>query len=164
MNRFKALFNKVNFLLLSFQSDWRIPCFSTGMIELRLCLRTSAQRVRSLLAALQASARLARLAHGCVEAQLFTESQNRRNLCYTETWESEEHLCAMLRSEHFTHLAALMETASEPPALSFRRITAIHGLEFVRQARQSQNQLQPDPGTAYLLPDDATELQSSGEH
>ncbi len=41
----------------------------------------------------------------------------------------------MLRSEHFTCLAALMEAASEPPALSFRRITAFDGLEFVRQAR-----------------------------
>lgn len=105
------------------------------MIELRLYLRTPPQHTRSLLTALQALARLARLEHGCLEAQLFIESQDRRNLCYTEMWDSEEQLCSMLRSEHFTRLAALMEAASEPPALSFRRITAIDGLEFVRQAR-----------------------------
>jgi quinol monooxygenase YgiN len=110
------------------------------MIELRLCLRTHSQQTRSLLAALQSLARLARLARGCLEVHLFTESQDPRNLCYTEAWDTEENLCSMLCSEHFTRLAELMETAVEPPVLDFRTITAIRGLEFAQQARQDQNE------------------------
>lgn len=79
------------------------------------------------------------LNRGCLESQLFTESHDPRNLCYTEVWDTEENLCSMLRSEHFTRLAALMETASEPPILNFRMITVIHGLEFAGQARLGQN-------------------------
>lgn len=109
------------------------------MIELRLCLRTPPQRTESLLAALQSLARLARLARGCLEAHLFMESHDSRNLCYTEAWDTEENLCSMLRSEHFTRLAELMETAVEPPILDFRTITTIHGLEFAWQVRHDQN-------------------------
>jgi quinol monooxygenase YgiN len=110
------------------------------MIELRLCLRAPRRRTQSLVAALQSLARLARLARGCLEVHLFTESHDPRNLCYTEAWDTEENLCSMLCSEHFTRLAELMETAVEPPVLDFRTITAIRGLEFARQARQGQNE------------------------
>lgn len=113
------------------------------MIELRLYLQTSSQRTESLLAALQSLARLARLARGCLETHLFTESHDPRNLCYIEVWDTEENLCSMLRSEHFTCLAELMETAVEPPILDFRTITAIHGLEFAWQVRHGQNDLRP---------------------
>jgi quinol monooxygenase YgiN len=110
------------------------------MIELRLYLQPPPQRTESLLTALQSLARLARLARGCLEVHLFTESQDPRNLCYTEAWDTEENLCLMLCSEHFTRLAELMETAVEPPVLDFRTITAIRGLEFAQQARQGQNE------------------------
>jgi quinol monooxygenase YgiN len=63
---------------------------------------------------------------GCLEAHLFTESHDPWNLCYTEAWDTEENLRLVLRSEHFTRLAELMETAVEPPILDFRTITAIH--------------------------------------
>lgn len=105
------------------------------MIELRLCLRASSRRTRPLVAALQALARLARLERGCLEAHVFAESNDPRRLCYSEVWDAEENLRSMLRSERFTHLVELMETAAEPPALDFRTITATCGLEFARQAR-----------------------------
>ena len=127
------------------------------MIELRLCLQPPPQRTESLLAALQSQARLARLARGCLEAHLFTESCNPRNLCYTEAWDTEENLCSMLRSEHFTRLAELMETAVEPPLLDFRTITVIHGLEFAWQARHGQNDWRPEEVNALPLPVKATD-------
>ena len=105
------------------------------MIELRLCLRASSRRTRPLVAALQALARLARLERGCLEAHVFADKEDSRRLCYSEVWDAEENLRSMLRSERFTHLVELMETAAEPPALDFRTITATCGLEFARQAR-----------------------------
>jgi quinol monooxygenase YgiN len=113
------------------------------MIELRLYLRIPPKRASSLLVALQALERQTQLQRGCVETHLFAECRDPQNLCYTEMWDTEENLCLMLCSEHFTRLAELMETAAEPPVLDFRTITAIRGLEFARQARHGRS----DPQT-----------------
>ncbi|MDV7400837.1 hypothetical protein RZS08_55990, partial [Arthrospira platensis SPKY1] len=86
------------------------------------------------------------------------------NLCYTEAWDTEENLGFMLCSEHFTRLAELMETASEPPALDFRTITAIHGLEFARKARYEQNKLQPGEKGDPALPVMANDQPSMEGH
>ena len=110
------------------------------MIELRLYLRTHPQRISLLLAALQSLERQAKLERGCLEVHLFAECHDPHNLCYTEAWDTEENLGLMLCSEHFTRLAELMETATEPPALDFRTITVIRGLEFAQQARHSHKE------------------------
>lgn len=106
------------------------------MIELCLCLRASPRQTQSLVAALQALARMAGLERGCLEAHVFTVSNDPRRLYYSELWDAEENLRSMLCSERFTHLVELMEMAVEPPSLDFRTITEIRGLEFARQARQ----------------------------
>lgn len=111
------------------------------MIELRLYLRTPAKRTLALRVALQALERQAKLQRGCLETHLFMESRDHRSLCYTEAWDTEENLGLMLCSEHFTRLAELMETATEPPVLDFRTITAIRGLEFAWLARRGQDDL-----------------------
>ncbi len=110
------------------------------MIELHLCLRSHSQRLPSLLAALQSLERQAKLERGCVEVHLFAECHDPRSLYYSEMWDTEENLCLMLCSEHFTRLAELMETATEPPVLDFRTIAAIRGLEFAQQARHNHEE------------------------
>jgi len=108
------------------------------MIELRLCLHAPRRRTQSLVAALQSLARLARLERGCLEAHVFTDSNDLQHLHYGETWNTEENLQSMLRSERFTHLVELMEMAVEPPSLNFRTIAETQGLEFAWQARHSK--------------------------
>jgi quinol monooxygenase YgiN len=120
------------------KSCWYAFCFAKRMIELHLCLRAPRRRTQSLVAALQALARLARLERGCLEAHVLTESNDSRRLYYSEAWDAEENLRFMLRSERFTHLVELMEMAAEPPSLDFRTITETQGLEFAWQARQGQ--------------------------
>ena len=110
------------------------------MIELRLSLEAHSRRIQSLVAALQSLARLARLERGCLDAHLFAESSDHRRLYYSESWDGEENLRSVLRSERFTHLVALMEMAAKPPSLDFRTIAETHGLEFAWQARQGQNE------------------------
>ena len=114
------------------------------MIELRLCLRAPPRRTQSLVAALQALARLAGLERGCLEAHVFTESNDPRRLYYSEAWDAEENLRSMLCSERFTHLVELMEMAAEPPSLDFRTISETQGLEFAWQVRRGQNASRPD--------------------
>lgn len=110
------------------------------MIELHLCLRTHSQQLPSVLAALQSLERQAKLERGCVAVYLLVECYDPQNLCYTEMWDTEDNLCLMLCTEHFTRLAELMEMAAEPPVLDFRTITAIRGLEFAQQARHGHKE------------------------
>ena len=114
------------------------------MIELHLCLRAPRRRTQSLVAALQALARLAELERGCLEAHVLTASNDPRRLYYSETWDVEENLRSMLRSKRFTHLVELMEMSAAPPSLDFRTITEIQGLEFAWQARDGQNGFRPE--------------------
>ena len=110
------------------------------MIELHLYLRAPPRQTQSLVAALQSLARLAGLERGCLEAHVFTESNDPRHLYYSEAWDAEENLRSMLRSERFTHLVELMELAAEPPSLAFWTISETRGLEFARQARLGQSE------------------------
>lgn len=110
------------------------------MIELHLCLRAPRRRTQSLVAALQALARLAELERGCLEAHVLTASNDPRRLYYSETWDTEENLRSMLRSKRFTHLVELMEMSVKSPSLDFRTITENRGLEFAWQVRQGQNE------------------------
>lgn len=113
------------------------------MIELRLCLQAHSRQTQPLVAALQSLARSARLERGCLEAHVFTESDDPRCLYYSEAWDVEENLRSMLRSERFTHLVELMEMAAEPPSLDFRTISETQGLEFAQQARRDPNDSRP---------------------
>jgi quinol monooxygenase YgiN len=123
-----------------------------GMIELHLTLRARPHQIELLVEALQLLVRSVRLEPGCTEARLCTEARDPECLGYVELWESEEALRRTLCSAHFTHLAALMESAAEPPELEFRFIGETRGLEFARQARGGDD----DP------PDSAAEPASHG--
>jgi quinol monooxygenase YgiN len=110
--------------------SWHKP-----MIELHLHLRTHPRRTQSLATALLSLARLARLERGCLKAHVFADKEDSRRLCYSELWDAEENLCAMLRSERFTRLVELMEMSAEPPSLAFRTIAETRSLEFAWRAR-----------------------------
>ena len=102
---------------------------------MHLRLRCRSPQTRMLGEALQALARVVRLESGCVEAQPWAQLDDRDCLDYVELWESEAALRRALRSAHFTRLVALMETAAEPPALEFRTIGEIRGLDLAWDAR-----------------------------
>lgn len=105
------------------------------MIELHLVLHTTRYQTRAVISAFQTLARWARAEPGCLSAQLFVAVDESRSLCYVETWESEEALRRMIRSSHFSQLAALMELGAEAPECEFRLITETRGLEFPMMVR-----------------------------
>lgn len=105
------------------------------MIELHLMLRTPRQQTRPVTAAFQSLAKQVRAEPGCRSARLFVAAENPHCLCYIETWESDEDVRRMIRSTHFSQLAALMELASEAPECEFRVIAETHGLEFPTRVR-----------------------------
>ena len=109
------------------------------MIELHLVLKAPPNKIRILIAALQALAKSSRVAPGCMAVEVYKTVAVPRYICYDEIWESEAALRSMIVSRHFSQLAALMELSSEPPVCEFRFISKTYGLgfaEFVKGLRQ----------------------------
>ena len=109
------------------------------MIELHLVLKAPPNKTRTLIAALQALAKCARIESGCMAVEVYKTAVGSRYICYEEIWESEAALSRMIASRHFSQLAALMELAREPPACEFRFIAQTYGLGFAEQVRDCAN-------------------------
>jgi quinol monooxygenase YgiN len=54
---------------------------------------------------------------------------------YEERWRSPQDIETQVRSPRYTHLLALMESASEQPSLEFHFVSETRGLEYVASAR-----------------------------
>jgi quinol monooxygenase YgiN len=104
-----------------------------------LSLKATPNKTRTLIAVLQALAKSARLAPGCMAVEVYKTVAGPSYICYDEMWESEAALRRMIASRHFSQLAALMELASEPPACEFRFIAQTYGLGFAEQVRGCAN-------------------------
>ena len=77
----------------------------------------------------------ARQQRGCLGCTVITDAGQQVGVRYVEEWANEEWLQQELRSERFSTLAALMESASEPPVVEFTLPGGIQGLEYVEQVR-----------------------------
>ncbi|MDP1664664.1 MAG: antibiotic biosynthesis monooxygenase [Methylobacter sp.] len=105
------------------------------MIELHLVLKVTPGKTRSMIDALQALAKNAGAAPGCMAVEVYKAVGERGSICYDEIWESETVLRNMIVSRHFSQLASLMELSYEPPDCQFRFISKTLGLEFAEQVR-----------------------------
>lgn len=68
---------------------------------------------------------------GCLHCGFYSSTQNDDELMLLEKWESQAHLERHLRSDDFRKLLAAMETANEPPEISFNKVGSIEGMEMV---------------------------------
>ena len=94
-------------------------------------------RSRSVTEALNSLMVAARAEPGFVYSSLSTEFGQNVGLKYIEEWASEAHLQRMLRSDHFSALAALMDEALGPPSVDFTLPGGSRGLEYVQESRFS---------------------------
>ena len=74
---------------------------------------------------------------GCTSCQLAlsSESSDPMRLSYVEDWSSEEDLREQVRSDRFSRLLELMESASERPHLRFDLGSETRGLDYVEEVR-----------------------------
>jgi quinol monooxygenase YgiN len=72
---------------------------------------------------------------GCLECALSICLGTTSTIRFTETWRSEENLRTHVRSDQFTRLAGLMETASTPPTIRFRLPGRVRGLDYAMTVR-----------------------------
>jgi quinol monooxygenase YgiN len=81
----------------------------------------------------------AQQARGCRFAQISFPADDEGRLEYVEEWDDERELCEQFESERFVHLLALLELATEPPAIEFRVYSAQYGLEYVSARRATSD-------------------------
>ncbi len=106
------------------------------MVELILRIKPRSKGVPAMVQALATTMFQARLEAGCVDCQLYAETDNPRALRYVEQWATREDMNVQIRSPRFSTLLAIMETAPEAPELEIRTVTEQRGLEYVRLIRQ----------------------------
>lgn len=88
---------------------------------------------------------------GCVSCQLAlsSESSDPMRISYIEDWSSEEDMREQVRSDRFSRLLELMESALEPPQLKFELGSETRGLDYVEELRADLTRrirLDPDSG------------------
>jgi quinol monooxygenase YgiN len=98
---------------------WRVPLGESR------CITDALHRVMAA----------ARAQFGCVGCSVTTHVGRQVGVEYTEEWASEDDLRRELRSERFTSLAALMESATESPYVEFSLTTGRRGLDYVAEVR-----------------------------
>jgi quinol monooxygenase YgiN len=108
-----------------------------GFTMVQLVVRLNAAPGRKLQLA-EALRRMRREIHGhrgCVDVHVAADVDETTVLWYCEEWDDLEGLERELRTDRFTHLLALVETAAQPPLVEFRVITETRGLEYVASVR-----------------------------
>ena len=70
---------------------------------------------------------------GCLHCDFLSSTQNDDILVLLEKWESQETLNQHIKSEEFRKVLAAMDTACEPPDLSFYEIDSLAGMDRVEK-------------------------------
>jgi quinol monooxygenase YgiN len=91
---------------------------------------------KSMIDALRSVMLPARLERGCTRAQILRDVDAAEWIDYLEEWQSPEDMQERIRSDSFNRLLSLMEAAPTAPAIEFRDVSGIYGLEYVAAVRK----------------------------
>jgi quinol monooxygenase YgiN len=103
------------------------------MVRLNVALNSSAPAAHDLLEALRFIIAGTRIEAGCLGCSVWMEPDS--TVQYLEEWESEAAMRRRVRSDAFTTLLAIMESAQEPPHVQFDFVTATRGLDYAEEIR-----------------------------
>ena len=103
------------------------------MVRLTVSLAASGRRAGDLLAALRYIAVTTHREEGCVGCSVWTGQES--SLQYVEEWATEEDVRRRIRSDRFTALLSVIESASEPPGVRFDFVAHTRGLDYVAEIR-----------------------------
>jgi len=106
-----------------------------AMVIAILRMKSFADRTAELIQALRAVMRPARAENGFLSSQISVDVDDANAIRYEERWRSKKDIETQVRSPRYTHLLALMESASEQPSLEFHFVSETRGLEYVASAR-----------------------------
>ena len=73
---------------------------------------------------------------GCILCRFYRDVQEENILMLEELWRTEDDLNRHLRSNAYHKLLLIMETATQPPEISFHTILGSTGIETIEKARE----------------------------
>jgi quinol monooxygenase YgiN len=129
---------------------WYAVCSTAVVIRLTLSITAARGESWRLIDALRSLMVPTRRERGCVSCQLAlsSESSDPMRISYSEDWSSEEDLREQIRSDRFTRLLEVMESALEPPNLKFQLPGGARGLDYVEEVRADfRGRIRVDPGS-----------------
>lgn len=104
-----------------------------------LRMKSPPPKTADLLKAMHSLMRPARAEKGFVLCRLYLDADDANIVSYEERWQTRADLETQLRSDRFTRLLTLMESASERPSLEFNCLSDTQGLEFVEAVRAGRH-------------------------
>jgi quinol monooxygenase YgiN len=107
------------------------------VLQLSIRLTAAPNKAHELVQALHALMPRPGVGRGCTEAHIAADFERGNTFWYGEDWAEAAALEAHLRSDRFSQLLALLETAAEPPLVEFRVITDTRGLDYVAAVRNA---------------------------
>jgi quinol monooxygenase YgiN len=109
------------------------------MVRLTISLTAPTRFAKDLLDALRYISAAIRLEEGCLACSVWAGPES--TLHYVEEWATEDAMRQRVRSDRFTSVLAVIESAPEPPQVRFDFVTRTRGLDYVAEIRQQSSEL-----------------------
>jgi quinol monooxygenase YgiN len=81
-----------------------------------------------------------RVLRACLSCRIYKDAEEENIIMFEEMWRSEEGLMGHLRSNEYSKLLLVVETALQDPEIKFYTITRQSGFEIIEKARTSADQ------------------------
>jgi quinol monooxygenase YgiN len=111
------------------------------VVRLAVVLSAPERGSQQLLHALRFLALPTSFEPGCLGCRVSTEDDDRLLVRYEEEWATEEAMRLHVRSERFTRILEVLESALEPPEVKFDFVSETRGLDYVEEVRRKEGLL-----------------------
>jgi quinol monooxygenase YgiN len=115
------------------------------VVRLAVALVAPERGAQQLVHALRFLASATRLEEGCLGCRVWTEETDEFTVRYVEEWTTEESIRLRVRSERFTRLLEVFESAQEAPCVQFDFVMETRGLDYVAEVRNRDGILEDPP-------------------
>ena len=115
------------------------------MVRLAVALVPPARGTTQVVHALRLLASPTRIEPGCLGCRVWTEDSEEPTVRYVEEWATEDAMRRRVRSQRFTRLLEVLESAPLPPRVEFDFVTETRGLDYVAEVRNIDGLLEPPP-------------------
>jgi quinol monooxygenase YgiN len=104
------------------------------VVRFSVTLPTSGRTAEKLVEAFRFVMITTRLEPGCLSCAVWTDPD--ATVHYAEEWAGEPDLRTRVRSEQFTTVLSIIESAHEAPDVRFDFVALSRGLDYITEARQ----------------------------
>ncbi len=118
-------------------SIWYGCCSRQRVVRFAVVLAVPARGTQQLVHTLRFLASPTSLDPGCLGCRVWTDEGDRAFVRYEELWATEEAMRLRVRSQEFTRLLEVLESAPEAPSVQFDFVMETRGLDYVEEVRNT---------------------------